>query len=143
MTDAPPEIRTRSEQPYLAMRCEISDGIRSAVDAAFPRLFGWLREHGVTPAGPPFIRLRELDADGEPLVIEVGAPVPGAAAADAAVHAGALPAGRYAVLVHRGPYTHERAFDLGDAQASLARWVEEQGLTYRRPSDRGWTLACL
>jgi acetyltransferase-like isoleucine patch superfamily enzyme len=142
MTDATPELVTRPEQPYLAIHCEITNGIRAAVDAAFPQLFGWLGQHGVTAAGPPLIRYRELDAEGEPLVVEVGAPVADGGAADGAVHAGTLPAGRYAVLVHRGPYTHEHAFDLADAQAVLAGWVEEQGLAYRRPSDRGWTLPC-
>lgn len=45
------------------------------LDRAFPQLFAWLGEHGVTPSGPPFIRYREVDAEGEPLEIEVAAPV--------------------------------------------------------------------
>jgi hypothetical protein len=32
-------------------------------------------KHGVEPAGPPFIRYHEVDHDGEPLEIEVAAPV--------------------------------------------------------------------
>jgi hypothetical protein len=142
MTNPTPAIEDRAELPYLAIRCEITDGIRAAVDTAFPAFFGWLGEHGVTPAGPPFIRLRELDHAGEPLVLDVGAPVAAGAAPDGPVHAGSLPAGRYAVLLHVGPYSSRTAWDLGDAQAHLADWIAEQGLAHRRRSARGWTVPC-
>jgi effector-binding domain-containing protein len=137
-----PEIRERPEQPYVAIRCDITDGIRSAVDRAFPQLFGWLGERDVAPAGPPFIRYRELTGDGAPLVIEVGAPVAGPVTVGGDVHASALPAGRYAVLVHTGPYTHATEPDLTDAQERLAAWTEAQGLVHRHASARGWTLPC-
>ena len=50
-------------------------GVAAAVDTAFPELFRWLGERGVEPAGPPFIRLLEVDVDGEPLELEVGRPL--------------------------------------------------------------------
>jgi hypothetical protein len=137
-----PALEDRPQQPYLAIRCEITDGVRSAVDSAFPELFGWLAEHDVTPAGPPFIRYRELDPDGDPLVLDVGAPVALGPAPDGPVRADVLPAGRYAVLLHIGPYTSSSTWDLRDAQAHLAGWTEEQGLVHRRASDLGWTLPC-
>jgi effector-binding domain-containing protein len=139
-----PQIEERAEQPYLGIRCELTDGIRTAVDKAFPRLFGWLGEHGVTPSGPPFIRFREVDHDGEPLEIEVASPVEGAAEPpeDAPVRAGTLPAGRYATLLHVGPYSHESLPDLGDAQAALRDWTGQRGIVTHRPSERGSSLPC-
>jgi acetyltransferase-like isoleucine patch superfamily enzyme len=138
-----PSLEDRAALPHVAIRREITDGVRAAVDTAFPQLFATLRERGIAPAGPPFIRYRELSADGEPLALDVGVQVddPRVAAGDA-LHAGELPAGRYAVLVHVGPYRSETAWDLGDAQDRMAAWIAEQGLTHRRPSELGWTVPC-
>jgi effector-binding domain-containing protein len=139
-----PQIEERAEQPYLGIRCELTDGIRAAVDKAFPQLFGWLGEHGVDPSGPPFIRFRELDDAGEPLVIEAAAPVSDLAdpPEGAPVQADVLPAGRYATLLHVGPYTHDSEPDLVDAQAALRTWIEREGIVTSRPSERGSSLPC-
>jgi RNA polymerase sigma-70 factor, ECF subfamily len=139
-----PQIEKRAERPYLGIRCELTDGIRAAVDKAFPQLFGWLGERRIAPAGPPFIRYRELDKAGEPLVIEVGAPVTDGdePPEDAPVHRDSLPAGRYVTLVHAGPYTHDTEPDLVGAQAALRRWIDSEGITCSRPSERGSSLPC-
>jgi effector-binding domain-containing protein len=138
-----PRIQERAEQPYLGIRREVTDGIAAAVDTAFPQLFGWLGEHGVTPLGPPFIRFNELDQAGEPLEIEVAAPVSNREPPEEGpVHAGALPAGRYATLLHVGPYRSETATDLRDAQTALTAWMAERGVAYSLPSERGLKLPC-
>jgi effector-binding domain-containing protein len=138
----PPQIQNRPEQPYLAIACDVTDGVPAAVDDAFPELFGWLAEQGVVPAGPPFIRTNEVDRAGEPLQIEVAAPVANAAAVDGRVHAGVLPAGRYVTSMHVGPYRSETLPDLGAARAALVGWMEENGIAYSRATDRGSALAC-
>ena len=139
-----PQIEERAEQPYLGIRCELTDGIRAAVDQAFPQLFGWLGEHGVAPSGPPFIRYRELNDPGEPLVIEAAAPVSDLAdpPEGAPVQTDVLPAGRYVTLQHVGPYTHATAPDLVDAQAAMRTWIEREGIVTSRPSERGSALPC-
>ena len=76
MTDSrEPRIEVRAEQPYLAIHRHVTDGVPAAVDSAFPELFAWLGERGIAPSGPPFMRFREVDPDGEPLELEVAAPV--------------------------------------------------------------------
>ena len=137
-----PEIQRRPAQPYLGIAGEITDGVPAFVDRAFPELYGWLREHTVEPAGAPFIRYRELDPAGEPLEIEVGAPVDGMPEGDERVRAGALPAGRYLTLTHVGPYRSETVPDLAVARERLIAWAEQQGLAYSRATDRGSTLPC-
>jgi effector-binding domain-containing protein len=139
-----PQIEDRDARPYLAIRSEVTNGIRAAVDSSFPQLFSWLGGHGIEPAGPPFIRYLEVDAAGEPLEIEVAAPISGDSepATDDTVRAGVLPAGRYVTLMHVGPYTHESVTDLGDAQAALKGWIEAQGIVCSRPSERGSSLPC-
>jgi effector-binding domain-containing protein len=138
-----PKIEDRTEQPYLAIRSEVTNGIPAVVDRTFPQLFAWLGQQGVEPAGPPFIRYLEVDNQGEPLEIEVAAPVAGATdpPEDAPVRANTLPGGRYATLIHTGPYRHDDVPDLGDAQAALKSWTEQEGIVTGRPSGRGSSLA--
>ena len=71
-----PQLQRRAALPYVAIPCHVTEkGVAAAVDTAFPELFRWLGERGVEPVGPPFIRFLEVDVDGEPLELEVGAPV--------------------------------------------------------------------
>ena len=138
-----PQIEERNEQPYLGIRSQVTEGVAAVVDRSFPQLFAWLGRHGVEPAGPPFIRFHEIDHAGEPLEIEVAAPVAGGAAQDDdTVRAGVLPAGRYVTLLHSGPYRKEEVPDLGDAQAALRSWIEREGIACSRPSERGSLLPC-
>jgi hypothetical protein len=49
-----PEIQQRDALPYLAIRCQVTDGVPAVVDRSFPQLSAWLGQHGVDPVGPPF-----------------------------------------------------------------------------------------
>jgi effector-binding domain-containing protein len=137
-----PKLEQRDALPYLAIRSEVTNGIPAVVDTAFPQLFSWLGQHGIEPAGPPFIRYLEVDHQGEPLEIEVAAPIAnGAQEGDDTVRADTLPAGRYVTALHTGPYRSEQVPDLVDAQAALRTWTEQEGIATGRPSARGVTLA--
>ena len=118
-----PQISERPAQPYLGLRRDVTDGVSAAVDGAFPELFRRLSAAGVQPAGPPFIRFLAVDDEGDPTELELAAPVDADAATDA------LPAGRYATLVHVGPYRSETQPDLAVARAALQDWAEREGLT--------------
>ena len=118
-----PQISERPAQPYLGLRRQVTDGVSAAVDGAFPELFRRLSAAGVQPAGPPFIRFLAVDDEGDPTELELAAPVDADAATDA------LPAGRYATLVHVGPYRSETQPDLAVARAALQDWAEREGLT--------------
>jgi effector-binding domain-containing protein len=147
MTDSrEPRIEVRPQQPYLAIHRHVTDGVPAAVDSAFPELFAWLGERGIAPSGPPFMRFREIDRDGEPLELEVAAPVDeaerGPYPGDAPVLADTLPAGRYLTLVHVGPYRSEREPDLAVARARLVGWAAERGLVYSHETDRGHAMTC-
>jgi RNA polymerase sigma-70 factor, ECF subfamily len=141
MTDQP-HIEERAEQPYLGITRQVTQGVPAAVDRAFPALFAWLGEHGIEPAGPPFIRTCEVDERGEPLELDVGVPVAAPVEAAGEVRADALPAGRYLTLLHVGPYRSETATDLGDARDALLRHADEHGIVYSRATERGAALPC-
>ena len=137
-----PQIEQRPAQPYLGIAGRITDGVPAFVDEAFPALFRWLGEHGIKPSGPPFIRFRELDAQGEPIQIEVAAPVEAEAQGGERVHAGSLPAGRYLTLLHRGPYRSTSTPDLATARERLTSFAASQGLVHSRATANGTTLPC-
>jgi effector-binding domain-containing protein len=118
-----PRIEQRAEQPYAGIRRRVTmDGIDGAVDEAFPELFGWLASRGVTPAGAPFIRYHVIDMARE-LDIEMGVPAQVDAGGDERIGTGVLPAGRYVVLRHVGPYD-----GLIASNAALLDWADEQGI---------------
>jgi effector-binding domain-containing protein len=139
-----PQIELREAQQYLGIRDSVTDGVPAFADKVFPELFGWLGEHGIQPAGPPFIRYRELGRAGEPLEIEVGVPVGPEVAGigDGRVRPDALPAGRYLTLLHVGPYRSDSMPDLGDARAELLGFAEDNGLVHGRESERGFAPLC-
>jgi effector-binding domain-containing protein len=90
---------------------------------AFGRLTTYLSGHGITPAGPPFGRYFSDPSVGEAnLVWEVGFPVPATAAAEAPFEIRDLPAGSFAVHVHKGPME-----EIGNAWGSLIGWVMSNG----------------
>ncbi len=119
-----PQIQPRDAQPYAGVRVRVTmDGISAAVDEAFPELFGWLAEHAVAPAGPPFIRYLVIDMAAE-LEIELGVPADVTVDPDGGrVRAGLLPGGRYVVLRHVGPYD-----GLVASNAALQEWARQQGV---------------
>lgn len=137
-----PTIQQRPALPYLGIAGRVTDGVPALVDKAFPELYAWLGEHGVEPAGPPFIRVRELNTNREPLELEVGAPVEGEVEGDARVRPGSLPAGRYLTLMHVGPYRSETLPDLAASRERLIAFAAEEGIVYSREKSQGVTLPC-
>jgi effector-binding domain-containing protein len=134
-----PKLERRGALPYVAIRRHVMEQrVAAAVDSAFPELFRWLGEHGIDPVGPPFIRFLEVDQDGEPLELEVGAPVEDPVRGDDRVQVHALPAGRYVTLLHLGPYRHATEPDLPAARRALQDWARKEGVVLDgRKTDRG------
>jgi effector-binding domain-containing protein len=125
-----PLIQRRAAQPYVGIRGDVSTEaeFRRAVDGGFPQLFGWLRDNGIEPAGPPFIRYLEVAGGGQPLRFELGVPTATTVSGDGMVRADELPAGRYATFLHVGPYSSSEVPDLAAARAELLEWARRQGV---------------
>ena len=124
-----PQIQQRAAQSYAGIRVRVPmEGVAAAVDEAFPKLFGWLAEHAIAPAGPPFIRYHVIDMMNE---LDIELAVPAELTDDATtgqgsrVRAGALPGGRYVVLRHVGPYD-----GLVASNAALQEWAQQRGVTF-------------
>lgn len=137
-----PRVEQRGSQPYVAIRRSgTAEGFASAVDGAFPELFGWLAEQGIDPTGPPFIRYVVFEPGGA-FEIDLGAPVADEVGGDARVRVDSLPAGDYVTYLHRGAYRattdqwHGR--DLAAAHALVQSWATAEGLEWDGwQTDRG------
>src|SRR2546423_4684930 len=115
------EIRDVAAQPTAVNRAVTpADELGSVIDRTFPALFGRLGEHGVAPAGPPFVRY--LDTGDDRLEVELGVPVPGDATEFDGAERSTLPGGRVAVWRYVGPYS-----GLREACEQLGTSVKELG----------------
>jgi effector-binding domain-containing protein len=122
-----PKLEERTEQPYVALRTQATmHELGTVIPQLLGDVFAWLGQHGIPPAGAPFIRYLVINMAAQ-LDIEVGVPVASAVSGDGRVCAGVLPAGRYASLVYTGPYDGN---GLVEANAALLKWGTEQGLVW-------------
>jgi effector-binding domain-containing protein len=136
---AEPQITQRPPQPYAGLPATATmANFASIIDAGFPEVFGWLGQHGIEPAGPPFIRYNVVDMDGD-LEVELAVPVAAEAAQAAGgeegrVRAGVLPGGRYVRLLHTGHFD-----GLVGANATLQQWAADHGVALAStPDQRHW-----
>jgi effector-binding domain-containing protein len=119
-----PEIVTRTEQPYAAIRGHVSMAEIGAFAGRTGEVFGWLGTRGLAPAGAPFLKYNVIDMARQ-LEIETGVPVAGPVDGEGEIISGVLPAGRYATLTHVG-----HPSELIDATKTLLDWAAGQGLTW-------------
>jgi effector-binding domain-containing protein len=127
-----PEIETRTEQPYAAIRARVSMAGIGAFAVRTSEVFDWLGNRGLKPAGPPFLKNNVIDMARE-LEMENGVPVAAPVNGDDLVVAGVLPAGRYVTVTHTG-----HPSELVEVTGALLDWGAEQGLTWdMSPSENG------
>ena len=119
-----PSVVTRKAEPYMAI---VATGpmprLPEFAPPKFAELHDWLQQRNVATIGPGLFRYRRFGKDGS-VVVEVGNTVSEAVAPEGEVIAGEIPAGRYALAVHTGPYDR-----LHDAFLMLEGWMGGRGLT--------------
>ena len=123
-----PKMDHRPEQPYMGIRVQTPfKGMFTVVDKhLLKEIRAWMKQEGLEPAGPPFLRYHVVQMDGE-MDIEAGIPVAKAQPGNGRVCPGVLPGGRYASLVYIGHgYT---------GNSVLVRWGLENGLVWDRWDD--------
>ena len=123
-----PEITERAEQPYVAIRADVTMEQLPGLADRFGEVFGWLAERGVAPAGPPFFRYNVIDM-ARVLNVEAGVPVATEVDGNDHMVAGVLPAGRYGSAIHVGPYD-----GLIGAVDNLLRWADSKDLEWDKSS---------
>ncbi len=134
MATSEPALVRRPEQPYAAIYGVVTMETIPLIADRLPEVFGWLAERGI-PAGPPFLRYNAIGPGGR-LEVEAGVPVASAVNGAEPVLAGLLPAGRYAVARHTGPFSQ-----LAGATRDLLGWAAAHGLVWDRtesPAGERW-----
>jgi effector-binding domain-containing protein len=129
---AVPEIVTRAEQPYVAIRTRVTMADLGGLGARFAEVFAWLGARGVPPAGPPFFRYNVIDMARE-LEVDAGVPITAALDGTGDIVRGVLPPGRYATLMYVG-----HPAGLAEATTALLDWADGQHLKWdMTPGDSG------
>jgi effector-binding domain-containing protein len=136
-----PTIIEREAQPYVGIVRPVTMTTFAEIADRLPDLFGWLAQHAVAPAGPPFFRYLVIDMERE-LVVEGGVPTAAPVARNGDpggdVQAGTLPAGRYLTVVHTG-----HPDELVDVTTAFLAWAAEHGLSFDvEPSPQGDVWGC-
>lgn len=135
MATSEPALVRRPEQPYAAIYGVVTMETIPLIADRLPEVFGWLAERGIPPAGPPFLRYNAFGPAGR-LELEAGVPVAAAVNGAEPVLAGLLPAGRYAVVRHTGPFSQ-----LASATRDLLGWAAARDLAWDRtesPAGERW-----
>jgi effector-binding domain-containing protein len=128
---AEPQIQTRAEQPYVAIRTRVPMSGLAGVGARLGEVFDYLGKGGVPPAGPPFFKYNIIDMATD-LEVEGGVPVAEPVEGDGQIISGVLPAGRYATVSHVG-----HPDELFDVTSSLLDWATRQGLRWDMTPGEG------
>ena len=130
------QVIERPAQPYVAIKAQVTmQTLGTVLPGLHPRVFAWLGERSISPAGAPFWKYNAIDMDRS-LEVEVGVPVAAVVDGDDQVLAGVLAPGRYATLRYTG-----HPDGLLGATASLLKWAEDQGLTWdvrHSPDGERW-----
>jgi effector-binding domain-containing protein len=115
------EVRRRTAQPMVSIRKKIPvTELMQVQGESLQRLWRFLQQNGIAPAGPPFVRYHSFgDAETD---VEIGVPVPDEVAGAGEITAGELPGGPAIVTVHLG--AHDR---LGDAYKRIEDRLSAQG----------------
>ena len=115
------ELEQLPRQPYVAVRTTVPMAeIGQHMGELFGQLFGWLGQHQVEPAGPPWARY--LAVGPEEVEFELGAPVAAPVEPSPPVIAGVRPAISAAKVLYVGPYE-----GMEPAYMAAMDWIGEQG----------------
>lgn len=132
-----PKIVQRDARSYLGIHAVVT---MATIDETVQVLIGEVlgRPEVVAAAtGAPLVRYDVIDMERE-LAIQVGAPVAPGTPGDDRLVAGVLPAGRYLVTTHIGPYD-----DLEEATGAFRAWAAEHGYLFDvQPGDGGEVWGC-
>jgi len=128
-----PLIEERPAVHYIAVRDRLHrDHLDTTVPRALEEVRAGLQELLVTPGGPPLVRYFVVDYQTGDVEVHVGFPVDTAKAPSGRdrLRVGDLPAGRYAVVMHAGPYE-----TLVDTTRALLAWAEHEGVNWAKTED--------
>jgi DNA-binding transcriptional MerR regulator/effector-binding domain-containing protein len=122
---APPSIGLRNVEPTRIVgrsaRAAFHDRGK-AVSRSLLEIYGALGELCVPPVGPPTATFMDCEDEEDDLLVEVAVPIGEAVDVRPPLHAGTLPGGLAASIVHQGGYG-----GLAHTHRALLSWMLEEG----------------
>lgn len=119
-----PQVIDLVDQPYAAIRAQVTMSTIPEIADRFPELFAHLAERGIQPVGPPFLKYDVLGPD-DALEMEAGVPVADVSEGAGAVAFALLRSGRYATVSHHG-----HPSELWQVTKDLLEWAAAKGLAW-------------
>ncbi len=115
------ELSERPAQAALTIRTRTAvQDLPQLIGKAYSAIIQHLTQLGQYPAGAPFAAYYNMDMQN--LDVELGFPVPKELPGKDEIKASRIPAGKYAVVLHTGPYDK-----VSLAYEALTKWVAEKG----------------
>jgi effector-binding domain-containing protein len=115
------ELQELTSQPTLRIRTRTPvQALPDVLGKAYSQIAAVMGEKGAQPAGPPYTAYFNMDM--QDLDIEIGFPVDRKVSGSAEINGGEIPAGKYAMCIHTGPYG-----EIKQAYAALGEWMQEKG----------------
>jgi effector-binding domain-containing protein len=118
-----PRVVERPAAPYIAVRARVTLPFDKEIPDILQRLFSYLREAGLSEAGPIFFKYNLIAMPD--IEMEFGVPVDRVVESHGELVSGVLPAGRYAEITYYGPYD-----DLITVNGVLIGWARQAGLIF-------------
>lgn len=118
-----PELRVVSKRLPVML-----DAIGPVLAQAFGEVYAAIGGAGASPAGAPFVIYHSMPEPGQPLDVEICAPVAGTVQPPDPWRLADLPAGIFASRMHEGPYD-----TIGATYDALSAWVPAHGFTVAGP----------
>jgi effector-binding domain-containing protein len=115
------EVTEQAEQPVLSVRTRtnVAD-LPGELGKAYSAIIAYLEEVGEKTEGPAFAAYYNMDMEN--LDVEMGFPVEKPVAGKGGISQSAIPAGRQAVCMYKGPYTQ-----MGPTYEAMTAWMKEKG----------------
>lgn len=122
-------VTDRPALRVVAKRLPVTiEAIGPTMAQAFEEVYGAIGAAMAVPAGPPFVIYHSMPSPGQPLDIEICAPVSGSFEAPEPWRLVELPAGTFASKTHVGPYD-----SVGSTYDALSTWIAVHGLEIAGP----------
>lgn len=118
-----PALRVAAKRVSVAI-----ETIGPTLAQSFNEVYGAIAAAGAEAAGPPFVIYHSMPSPGQPLVIEICAPVSGPFEPREPWRLLVLPAGTFVSQMHVGPYD-----TVGETYTTLSEWVPAHGLAIAGP----------
>lgn len=115
------DISEQNEQPVLSMRTRTNvANLPGELGKAYSAINAYVEEIGEKTGGPAFAAYYNMDM--EDLDVEIGFPVEKPVAGKGNIRQSAIPAGRQASCMYKGPYA-----DMGPVYEAMTAWMNEKG----------------